>query len=123
MTYIAIATSLFFGLCAAAFLPAYVGGLFWKRMTRTGAITSMVGGFAVSAVWMLFFYAKTAGKIGLCDFLFGTVDKPRPVLLMSPNWGVVDPILIGLPISILLAVIVSLCTKPMPEDHLKHCFD
>ena len=121
--YIAIATALFFGLCAAAFLPAYVGGLFWKRMTRQGAIASMVGGFTVSAVWMLFFYGKTASKIGLCSFLFGTKEAPRATLLTAPNWDVVDPIMVGLPISILLAIVVSLYTKPMSEEHLKRCFE
>ena len=30
---------LFFGMCAAAFLPLFVAALFWKRATKAGAIT------------------------------------------------------------------------------------
>ncbi|NCC43523.1 MAG: winged helix-turn-helix transcriptional regulator [Clostridia bacterium] len=31
-TFIARATAIFFGLCASAFLPSFLGGLFWRRM-------------------------------------------------------------------------------------------
>ena len=31
---IARSTAIFFALCASIFLPAFVGGLFWKRMTK-----------------------------------------------------------------------------------------
>src|SRR5690606_6875557 len=65
--YIAVATALFFGLCAASFLTSFIGALFWKRMTRAGAAAGMVGGFLVSGTWMLFFFEKTAKGIGLCQ--------------------------------------------------------
>ena len=42
---IARATEIFFGLCASAFLPAFWGRLFWKRMTRIATIWSMIAGF------------------------------------------------------------------------------
>ena len=114
---IAVATALFFGLCAVSFLPTYVGALFWKRMTRAGALASMLGGFAISMFWMLFMYAKTASGIGLCKAMFG-----RDVLLTAPNWPVVDPIVVGLPTSILLAVVVSLLTRPPEGNHVEKCF-
>jgi SSS family solute:Na+ symporter len=116
--YIAISTALFFGLCASAFLPAFFGALFWKRMTKFGAILSIVGGFIVSGFWMLFFYSKTAGGIGLCMMLTG-----KTTLLTAPNWPVVDPIAIGLPISILLAVTGSLLSKPPESKHIDKCFE
>lgn len=115
--YIAVSTALFYGLCASSFLPSFMGALFWKRMTRVGAIASMIGGFSVSLIWMLFFFEQTAKAIGLCLAVFG-----RNVLLTTPNWPVVDPLLISLPISCLLAVGVSLMTPPPDREHLNRCF-
>jgi solute:Na+ symporter, SSS family len=34
---IALATAIFFGLCASSFLPMFVFGLFWKRMNKAAA--------------------------------------------------------------------------------------
>jgi len=115
--YIAVATALFFGLCAALFLSTFLGALFWRRMTRAGAIASMAGGFLASGTWMLFFYQKTAEALGLCMWLTG-----KPVLLEAPNWPNVDPILIGLPVSAFLAIVVSLVTKAPDTAHLDRCF-
>lgn len=115
--YIAVSTALFYGLCASSFLPAFIGALFWKRMTRAGAIASMMGGFCVSLFWMLFFFEQTARAIGLCQMLTG-----QAVLWPDPNWPVVDPLLISLPISCLLAAGVSLMTHPPGREHLEKCF-
>mgnify|MGYP006292495893 FL=1 len=116
---IARATAIFFGLCASAFLPAYVGGLFWKRITRAGALSSMVVGFLITAFWLLFVKAKEAAAIGLVQKVTGGKDS---ILADVPNWPVVDPIVIALPISIVVAVVVSLLTKPMDPDHVRFCF-
>jgi SSS family solute:Na+ symporter len=51
---IAIATAMFFGLCASTFLPAYALGLFWRGATRAGAVASMFTGFIVTGAWFLF---------------------------------------------------------------------
>lgn len=40
---------------AAAFTPVVLCSLFWKRTTREGALAGMVGGFAATVVWVLFF--------------------------------------------------------------------
>ncbi|MHC4553525.1 MAG: sodium:solute symporter family protein [Planctomycetota bacterium] len=64
-TFIPRATAIFFGLCASAFLPAFIGGLYWKRMTRAGAISSVVVGFVVTAFWLLLVKSKEAAAIGL----------------------------------------------------------
>jgi SSS family solute:Na+ symporter len=116
---IARATAIFFGLCASAFLPAFVGGLFWKRMTRPAAIASMVTGFVVTAFWLLFVKAAEAGDIGLVQKL---TDGQRSILANHPNWPVVDPIVVALPISFLVALIVTLMTKPLAKDRLDRCF-
>jgi SSS family solute:Na+ symporter len=35
---------------------------------------------------------------------------------------VVDPVVIALPISLIVLIVVSLLTKPLPEDHVRFCF-
>jgi SSS family solute:Na+ symporter len=112
-------TSIFFGLCASAFLPTFIGALFFRRMTRAGAISSMVTGFAVTGFWLLFVKAKEAGNIGLVMKL--TDGKPS-ILAGHPNWPNVDPLFVALPLSIIAAIVVSLLTQPMDEAHLGRCF-
>ncbi len=116
---IARATAIFFGLCGAAFLPAYLGGLFWKRMTRPGAIASMVAGFCVSGFWLLLVKAKEAGAIGLVQKLTGGAPS---IVADKPNWPVVDPIVLALPVALVVGVVVSLLTKPMDQNYVDYCF-
>jgi SSS family solute:Na+ symporter len=116
---VARATAIFFGLCSSSFLPAYIGGLFFKRITRAGAIASMITGFVVTAFWLLFVKAKEAGDIGLVQFV---TDGSRSILADYPNWPVVDPIVIALPLSCLVAFIVSALTQPPDRGHLERCF-
>ncbi|MBF0484911.1 MAG: sodium:solute symporter family protein [Candidatus Omnitrophica bacterium] len=113
---IAIATAMFFGLCASTFLPAYAGALFWKGMTKTGAIASMFAGFIVTGLWFLFVHKKESEALGLCQLLF-----QKPTLATFP-WTVVDPIMIALPISLVVAVVVSVCTTRLPKNHIEACF-
>ncbi|RXJ70302.1 sodium:solute symporter [Halarcobacter ebronensis] len=114
---IARSTAIFFALCAAIFLPSFIGGLFWRRMTKAGAISSMLIGFFVSSFWLLFVHFKEAKELGISKVIFG-VDS-----LLSGKIIFVDALVISLPLSILTAIIVSLLTKPMSKEHLKKCFD
>jgi solute:Na+ symporter, SSS family len=116
---IARATAIFFGLCAAAFLPALFGGLFFKRMTKAAAIASMFAGFLISGFWVLFVKASEAGAVGLVTWLTGGKSS---ILADHPNWPVVEPIVVALPVSILVAIVVSLVTRPPAESHLAKCF-
>ncbi|HBG28732.1 MAG TPA: sodium:solute symporter [Phycisphaerales bacterium] len=116
---IARATAIFFGLCASAFLPAFFGGLFFKRMTKAAAIASMFTGFAVTSFWLLFVKAQEAGDIGIVQKF---TDGKTSILANCPNWPVVDPLVVALPISIAVAVIVSLISKPPKKEHLDRCF-
>ncbi|HOO70805.1 MAG TPA: sodium:solute symporter family protein [Spirochaetota bacterium] len=113
---IARGTAIFFGLCAGSFLPAYMGALYFKAITRSAAITGMLGGFIVSALWITFIHDKEAKALGICNALFG---KPY---LFDNTLAVVDPMLIALPISIALTIIVSLFTKKFDETHVSMCF-
>ncbi len=117
---IAVATAVFFGVCAAAFLPAFVGGLFWRRMTRSAAVASIATGLVTSVLWMVFINARTAAGLGLCQMLFGTPALTHAA--WSPTWSVVDPVLIGLPASTLVALVVSLLTRPLPAAHIGWVF-
>jgi len=116
---IARATAIFFGLCGAAFLPAYIGGLFSKRITRPAAVASMLTGFGASAFWLVFVKAKEAGAIGLVQKFTG--GKPS-ILADYPNWPEVDPIVVALPLAIIVVIVVSMLTKPMDRAHVDYCF-
>jgi SSS family solute:Na+ symporter len=115
---IARATAIFFGLCGSAFLPAYIGGLFFRRATRAGAIASMLVGFLVTAFWLGFIKDKEARALGICHALTGK----HSLLLEHPSWPVVDPIMVALPASILVFVAVSLLTSPPNDAHVERCF-
>ena len=117
---IARATAIFFGLCASAFLPAFVGGLFFRRITRAGALASMVAGFLATAFWLTLVKAKEASAIGVVHWLLGP-DKAS-LLHGQGAWAWVDPICVGLPISIATAGVVSLLTQPPDQEHLDRCF-
>ena len=112
-------TAIFFGLCAASFLPAYIGGLFWRRATRAGALASMTVGLSVSLFWLLLVKAKEASAIGLVQQVTGGKTS---LLADFPNWPMVDPIVIALPLSILTLILVSLITRPVDAEHLRRCF-
>ena len=116
---IARATAIFFGLCASAFLPAFVGALFFRRVTRAGAIASMVAGFLVTAFWLTFVKSSEAAAIGL---VFQFTDGQPSILAGVANWHVVDPLLIALPLSILTLIGVSLVTRAPDTEHLDRCF-
>lgn len=99
---IAQATSFWFGICGAGFLPTLVGALYWKRASRIGAISSISVGFASSVIGYLFFNAKVATAIGLSSALFG-----KETLLGFPLTHI-HPLLYALPISTVVFIVVSL---------------
>jgi len=119
---IAQATSIFFGICAAAFLPAYVGALYLKKLSRKAAITSILTGTIASFIWIFFIHAKNAATIGLCQLVFG-----KPHLLAETGLvklAQVDAVIIAVPLSILALVIAAALTRPdVSEQHLIKCFD
>ncbi|GAB5553180.1 MAG: proline transporter OpuE [Saprospiraceae bacterium] len=76
---------LFTALMASSFFMPVIGGLYWKRATKEGAIAAMIGGLLMTAIWKLF------GSTGL------------------------DPVLPGFLFSGFLLIVVSLATAPPPE--------
>jgi SSS family solute:Na+ symporter len=116
---IARATGIFFGLCASAFLPALLGALFFRRMTKAGAIASIIAGFLVTAFWLILVKEKEAADIGLVQLL---TNGQKSIFYNHPNWPNVDSLLVALPLSLIVAIVVSLVTQPPSKEHLDKCF-
>ncbi|HTZ20547.1 MAG TPA: sodium:solute symporter family protein [Opitutaceae bacterium] len=113
VSFIARATAIFFGMCAAAFLPSFIGGLFFQRVTKAGAIASMIVGAAVTVFWLAYVKMPECTVIGLVK---------TSKLINHPNWPYVDSLLIALPLSALTMIVVSLLTRAPDEAHLAKCF-
>jgi len=116
ISIVARATSLFFGICAATFLPMYILGLFWKRANKAGAFTGMIVGLVTSLFWMLFIHEANSKMIGLVNLLTG-----KTTLLGAP-WSTMDPIVIAFPLAFIVTLIVTLVTKPMPREIIEKAF-
>jgi len=114
---VAQATAIFFGLCAAAFLSMYICAVFWKRATKTGAISGLLVGTFTSIFWLVFIHKKEAEALGIAKMLVG-----QDVLITSMPWPVVDPIVIALPLALIVTVVVSLLTQPPKKDHIEKAF-
>ena len=114
---VALGTSLFFGICAAAFLPTYLGACYWKRSTREGAIAGIVSGTVASLFWLVFVFKKTATSLGICQFLTG-----KPILISTMPWPSIDALIIAVPISAIIFIVVSLLTKPLDDETLEKSF-
>lgn len=84
------------GAAAAAFLCPIVLGLYWKGMTRQGALWSMVGGFVI--------------VVG-----FFIPEKRIDIFGLHPSiWGLAG--------SFLLAVLISKISSPAPEHLVRRYF-
>ena len=121
MAIIATGTSLFFGLCAAAFLPAYIGALYIKKMPKAAALWGMICGFATSFFWIFFIHKKESSSLQLCNLLSG-----KPSLVEGTSlafWSQVDPIFIALPVSIIVTVVLAFVLKQdIPKENVDKCF-
>ena len=81
-----------FGTLASAFMFPNLAAVYWKRATPAGVLASMIGGAFTNAFWEI---------LGLRAFTH------------------LHPFFAGIIVSGALLVIVSLLTKPMPEDKQK----
>jgi len=113
---VAIATALFFGLCASAFLCPFAAALFWDRLVpwrkanRFGAAASMLAGTISWALWVLFVHEKESAALGISQLLFD-----RPSLFSGTSWAVlswVDPVVVGVPVSLAVLIAATLSSKP-----------
>lgn len=93
-----------FSLAAAAFFPALVLGIFWKRANACGAVSGMLVGLLVTIYYVVRLEIDAIPWLGLTD------------IGMSPWFGVqsVSAGVWGVAIGWVTIVLVSLCTPP-PE--------
>ena len=121
MAIIATGTSLFFGLCAASFLPAYIGALFIKRMPKAAAIWGMICGFVTSFFWIFFIHEKESASLQICKLITGKTSLVKDTLLAPLS--MVDPIIIALPVSIIVTAVLTFALKQdISITHLEKCF-
>lgn len=80
-------------LTASFFFAAVVLGLNWRRGTAAGAISSMLGGFLAATLWYF-------------------ADSPLGL----------DPVVPGVATSLILFIVVSLATRPVPQESLAPFF-
>ena len=97
---IAIATAMFFGVCASAFLPLFVHTLFAKKPSKSAARISLAVGTFVWFFWTLFVFTKDSVVFGLSKALFGADS------ILAKPWSIIDPIVIALPLSTIALLIV-----------------
>ncbi len=100
-----------FSFAAAAFFPALVLGIFWKRATGIGASLGMIAGLGTT-----FFYMVTTQP-----WLRGVFGVTSPVQL----WWDIQPIsagLFGVPIGFAVIILVSLVT-PAPSKKIQDLVD
>jgi len=121
MQIIATGTAMFFGLCAASFLPAYVSALYIKKISTNAIIAGMITGFVVGIFWIFFIHEKEASSLQLCNLLFSKTSIVKDTALAK--LAMVDPIVISLPSSIIATIIGAFVTKnQVSEEHLDKCF-
>jgi len=100
-----------FSFAAAAFFPALVLGIFWKRANKWGASLGMVSGLAVS-----FYYMATTHPWMYSLFHDGSLT---PEILKANTWWDIAPIsagIFGVPLGFAVIIIVSLLTKEPPKE-------
>ncbi|NJM43954.1 MAG: cation acetate symporter [Brachymonas sp.] len=100
-----------FSFAAAAFFPALVLGIFWKRASSIGACVGMLGGLGVT-----FYYMVTTQP-----WLRGVFGVTSPIELW---WGI-SPIsagLFGVPVGFALIILISLVT-PAPNAKVQQLIE
>ncbi len=102
---IAKATAIFMGFTAAALLPVYTHGIFSERPNTRAAKASIVSGSVVWSFWALFVHTSTSQNVGLCRAIFGSDS------IASLPWANIDPLVIGMPVSIIALLLVLLMDR------------
>lgn len=96
-----------FSLAASAFVPAMVLGIFWRGVTRQGAVAGMVSGLGITLYYML----------SHTQFVQQWVS---PLLLAEGLWWGLQPIsagVFGVLLGVLVTVVVSLGTPQLYQKN------
>ncbi len=113
---IARATAIFFGLMASSFLAPYTAAIYWKKLTRKGAIAGIISGVSTAVLMFLFMHGSEAKVFGISQMFFGKTT------LLGGVWPFVDPLVIALPVSALFTVAVSLYTEVENPETVEKSF-
>ena len=106
--FVAAVVALAFGMAAASFFPAILLGIFYKKMTRNGAVAGMIAGISL----MLFYMFK---------FKFGVFDGGREAVpgLQDQWWFGISPEGFGsvaMGVNFAVALLVNLFSPEPPEE-------
>ncbi len=112
--FIARGTAIFFGVCAAAFLPAYFAALYWEKASRFGVYLSMGCGIGVSLFGLFFLHRSESAPLGICQMIFG-----RTELVSTFPWPFVDMVIYSLPVSAIALVAGSYLVKNKAKGKIK----
>jgi cation/acetate symporter len=95
-----------FSLAAAAFFPALVLGIFWKRANKEGAIAGMLAGLSITAFYIFRLEVDAIPALHLYN------------LKMAPWLGIesISAGVWGVPLGFLVTIIVSFFTPPPPAS-------
>jgi cation/acetate symporter len=95
-----------FSLAGAAFVPAMVLGIFWRRMSRAGAVSGMLAGLGTTLAYMLINFPASRQWLGLTE---------------THLWFGIQPVsaaVFGVPVGFLAAIGVSwLGSQSTGADH------
>jgi cation/acetate symporter len=93
-----------FSLAGAAFVPAMVLGIFWSRTSRAGATCGMLAGLGLTIYYMAINAVPVRAALGLSG---------------SGLWWGIQPVsagLFGVMGGVLVTVLVSLLSRPQPQE-------
>jgi cation/acetate symporter len=102
-----------FSFAAAAFFPALVLGIFWKRASSWGAILGMAAGLGIT-----FYYMATTQP--WLRGMFGVTSS-----IADNTWLGISPIsagIFGVPLGFLVIIVVSLVT-PAPSAKVRELIE
>ncbi len=117
-------TTIFFELTTAAFLPMYIGTLYFKSLPKAAAKWSMISGSITWFIWTFFIHSN-ASYMQICNLIFG---KTSIVLGTSlQKLSMVGTTFVALPVSIVVGVIIWIYysaknKKDMTPEHIEKCF-
>ena len=100
-----------FSFAAAAFFPALVLGIFWKRANAAGADAGMVAGLGTTMYYMIMNHAWMRGVFGVTQ----PVDLWFGILPISAG-------VFGVPVGIAVILVVSMIT-PAPNKKVQELVD
>lgn len=94
MALVLVICAFAWAVIASTCLWPMVSGIYWRRVTKIGVLSSMIGGFVTALTWM-------------------AVGKPFGI------HGFIPGIIVGL----ILIILVSKFTSKLPIEHIKGIFD